>query len=105
MKGRPQVQTITNSQRDLVTKIVTLFEQLPPDAAVTLHEIFELLSLKTGTPVRPTLVRPMPNQASTTSYPTQIASATPLLKLSETLNIAYAGDALADTEALYDPIA
>ena len=93
------MQTITNSQRDLVTKIVTLFEQLPPDAAVTLHEIFELLSLKTGTPVRP-----MPNQAPTTSYPTQIASAAPLLKLSETLNIAYAGDALADTEALYDPV-
>ena len=86
------MQTITNSQRNLVTKIVTLFEQLPPNAAVRLHEIFELLSLKTGTPVRPT-----PNQLPTTSYPTQIASAAPLLKT-------YAGDALADTEALYDSV-
>ena len=90
------MQTITDSQRDLVTKIVTLFEQLPPDAAVTLHEIFELLSLQTGMPGRP-----MPNQGPATSYPTRLASAAPLLKLSETLSIAYAGDALADTEALY----
>lgn len=92
------MQTIMDSQRDLVTKLVTLFEQLPPDAAVALHEIFELLALQTAPSVRP-----MPNQLPTASYPTQIASAAPLLKLSETLNIAYVGDALVDTEALYDP--
>jgi hypothetical protein len=86
----------TDSQYELVTRILTLFDQLPPAAAVTVHEIFELLASQTANRVLGTADQPP------FIYPTRTASADNLLNLSESLQVCYAGDALFDTESLYD---
>lgn len=86
----------TDSQHELVTRILTLFDQLPPAAAVTVHEIFELLASQTAN--RVSLVTEPPPFI----YPTRTASADDLLNLSESLQVCYDGDALFDTESLYD---
>jgi len=67
------------------TRLLTLFKQLPPDAAVTVHEIFELLADQTASRLSAASGHSPP------IYPTRISSADVVLNLAEACQIQYEG--------------
>lgn len=92
-----QAQTVAVPRTEIVEKIVTLLEQLPPGAVMMLQEIFELLARQQSVPV----VEPAPGMHPY-RYSTVVVPADEVLKLAAETPVGYPGDALADTEALYD---
>lgn len=88
--------TTTVSQHQVITRILTLFEQLPPDAAVTVHEIFELLAAQTASRLSAESGHSLP------IYPTRTSSANVVLNLAEACQIQYEGDSFLDTESVLD---
>ena len=90
-------QTTSAPRTEIVEKIATLLEQLPPGAVMTLQEIFELLARRQSmAAAEPTAgLHPYP-------YSTVVVPAGEALRLAAETPVGYSGDALADTETLYD---
>lgn len=92
-----QTQTTSAPRTEIVEKIATLLEQLPPGAVMTLQEIFELLARQQSAAAAESTARLHPYRYSTVVVPTGET-----LRLAAETPIGYSGDALTDTEALYD---
>ena len=92
-----QSQTAARPRTETVEKIVTLLEQLPPGVVMTLQEIFELLAQQQSMTAAERTANVHPYR-----YSTVVVPAGEMLKLADETPVGYPGDALADTEALYD---
>jgi len=88
--------------QDTKQRITTWLDELPPQSLTVVEQFVEFLRQKARQQQTPVVVAE--REAPPYLYPTVAAPTSSLKVWNKLLDVGYEGDALADTEALYDEL-